>query len=134
MSDFHEGSCLCGSVAYEVAGSFKAFYLCHCSRCQKDSGSAHAANLFAPGARLTWIKGAEGVTTYRHEGTLHTRSFCQSCGSAMPVEMSEINALVVPAGSLNTKVPIAATARIYMADAAHWVSAIQATPEFPALP
>jgi hypothetical protein len=41
----HAGSCLCGAIAFEIAGSFESFYLCHCEHCRKDSGSAFAANL-----------------------------------------------------------------------------------------
>ena len=41
------GSCLCGTVAYTVHGPYKAFYLCHCTRCRKKTGSAHASNIFA---------------------------------------------------------------------------------------
>ena len=41
----HLGSCLCGEVRFEVTGDFERFFLCHCGRCRKDTGSAHAANL-----------------------------------------------------------------------------------------
>ena len=40
------GSCLCGEVQYQVVGNLGIFQYCHCSRCQKFTGSAHAANLF----------------------------------------------------------------------------------------
>ena len=46
MGTTHSGTCLCGAVRFEISGSFERFYLCHCSRCRKGSGSAHAANLF----------------------------------------------------------------------------------------
>ncbi len=32
------GSCLCGSVRFDVDGDFEWFYLCHCRHCQKDTG------------------------------------------------------------------------------------------------
>lgn len=52
MSDKHLGACLCGAVRFEVDGAFDRFYLCHCESCRKDSGSAHAANLFSSFASL----------------------------------------------------------------------------------
>ena len=64
MSSLHLGSCLCGDVRFEVAGDFEKFYLCHCSRCRKDTGSAHGANLFASAARLKWLSGSDKVTTF----------------------------------------------------------------------
>ncbi|WP_417502151.1 GFA family protein [Marinobacter sp.] len=63
MTDY-VGSCLCGTVNFEIKGSFDSFYLCHCQRCQKDTGSAHAANLFSQSAKLVWRSGAEAVTSY----------------------------------------------------------------------
>ncbi|MCI3132528.1 GFA family protein [Phenylobacterium aquaticum] len=53
------GSCLCGGIAFEISGPFEAFFLCHCSRCRKDTGSAHAANLFSSTAKLTWLSGQD---------------------------------------------------------------------------
>ena len=38
------GSCLCGSVAYELQGDARRFYHCHCERCRKASG--HLVCLF----------------------------------------------------------------------------------------
>ena len=37
----HRGSCLCGKVTFEIEGNFEQFFLCHCERCRKDTGSAH---------------------------------------------------------------------------------------------
>ena len=50
MADYY-GSCLCGNAKFEVQGKVDGFYLCHCRHCQKDTGSAHAANLFSKSAR-----------------------------------------------------------------------------------
>ena len=53
----YKGSCLCGEVTFEIEGDFDNFYLCHCERCRKDTGSAHAANLFSSTAKLKWLSG-----------------------------------------------------------------------------
>ncbi|HEV7286358.1 MAG TPA: GFA family protein, partial [Kaistia sp.] len=72
----HRGSCLCGRATYEIHGDFQSFFLCHCSRCRKDSGSAHGANLFSTEARLEWLSGQDRVKTFRLPETRHQRSFC----------------------------------------------------------
>ena len=51
----YKGSCLCGEITFEIIGEFESFFLCHCERCRKDTGSAHAANLFSSSARLIWL-------------------------------------------------------------------------------
>jgi len=130
----HSGSCLCGAVSYELLGDFQSFFLCHCTRCQKGTGSAHAANLFAAGSRLTWLRGESDIKTYQYPDSLHIKSFCQHCGAALPVLIVSINSVVVPAGSLDTPVPIPPTAKIYVADGAPWFKNIDDVPSFDELP
>lgn len=112
------GSCLCGKARYVVEGSFDRFYLCHCSRCRKDSGSAHAANLFSSTAKLTWLSGQNSVTTFQLPGTRHVRSFCAVCGSALP--FANAHMVVVPAGSLDTDITITPDGNIFSASRAAW--------------
>lgn len=134
MTKKYYGSCLCGRVGYEVSGDFGAFYLCHCSRCQKGTGSAHAANLFAKAGRLAWLKGETNVTHYQHPDSLHIKSFCQSCGSALPTFVESINCVVVPAGSLDTPISVTPTAKIFVADRAPWSVDLSNVPSYDALP
>src|SRR3984885_6959493 len=72
---WHLGSCLCGAVRFEVEGGFQRFYLCHCGHCRKDSGSAHAANLFASGANLRWVTGKDQVRCFTLPSTRHSKCF-----------------------------------------------------------
>ncbi len=132
MENRQTGSCLCGRVAFELIGQFQSFYLCHCTRCQKDTGSAHAANLFSTPSNLTWLRGKELVTTYQHPNTRHCKSFCQVCGSALPTEAD--NFVVVPAGCLDSPVPITPTAKIFERSAAPWTAEIHTVMGYPELP
>ena len=114
------GSCLCGQVRFEIEGDFESFYLCHCSRCRKDTGSAHAANLFSHSAKLKWLSGAECIRTFTLPSTHHTKSFCSICGSSLPNIQMEGKLLVVPAGSLDCDVPIMPDAHILVSSRANW--------------
>jgi len=96
------GSCLCGEVQFEVLGDFERFFLCHCGRCQKDTGSAHAANLFSSTASIKWLSGNDKIMTFRVPSTRHEKSFCSECGSALPGIQMNGALLVVPAGSLDS--------------------------------
>jgi len=129
----HVGSCLCGIVKFEVHGDFDSFYLCHCKYCQKDTGSAHAANLFSQSAKLTWLAGVDAVTSFTLPGTRHNKSFCRSCGSALPNALLT-GLLVVPAGCLDTEVSVSPTAHIFTSSRAIWEGAIGDAPEFGGLP
>jgi hypothetical protein len=114
------GSCLCGSVRFEITGDVQGFYLCHCTRCRKDTGSAHAANLFATAATIDWLSGRENVRTYRVPETRHRKSFCMTCGSAVPSVQSEGDLLMVPAGSLDSAIARRPDAHICLASRADW--------------
>ena len=132
MTD-HVGSCLCGIVNFEVKGDFNGFYLCHCQHCQKDTGSAHAANLFSQSAKLVWRSGADAVTSFTLPGTRHNKSFCKLCGSALPnTQIPDL--LVIPAGCLDTKISIVPTAHIFSSSKAVWDEGLGDLPKFEGLP
>ncbi len=114
------GECLCGAVKFRISGAFERFFLCHCSRCRKDSGSAHSANLFSFTATLTWVSGEESIKTFRLSGSRHTKSFCSECGSALPVAQPEVGLLVVPAGSLDGSIYLRPNAHICYSSRANW--------------
>ena len=134
MSEVHAGSCLCGQVRFEVDGDFERFFLCHCRRCRKNSGSAHAANLFSSTARLTWLGGQDRVTAFTLPGTRHARSFCSVCGSALPCVQAGGALLMVPAGSLDGSVGIRPNAHIFASSRANWDDALEAVPSFAGFP
>ena len=131
MTD-HFGSCLCGTVSFEVKGDFDSFYLCHCRRCQKDTGSAHAANLFSHSAKLVWQSGADAVTSFTLPGT-RNKSFCKLCGSALPNTQIP-GLLVVPAGCLDTEITMLPMARIFSSGKAAWGEGLEEVPKFEGLP
>lgn len=128
------GSCLCGTVTFQISGEFEAFFLCHCKRCRKDSGSAHAANLFSSRATLEWLSGHDSIQTYRVPETRHEKTFCIKCGSALPNVQVEGGFLVVPAGSLDGAIDIRPSAHICMVSRADWDTGLEDIPQVDGLP
>jgi len=134
MSTKHSGSCLCGAVRFEIAGDFARFYLCHCQYCRKDTGSAHAANLFSSSATLRWLAGQDQVTMFNLPNTRHRHCFCATCGSALPDLQMDGTLLKVPAGSLDTDVIMRPNAHIFVASKANWDEALENVPTVARLP
>lgn len=134
MNETAEGACLCGTVRFRVSGRFEKFFLCHCSRCRKNTGSAHAANLFAFEASLDWLSGRESVKTYKLAGTRHEKSFCVECGCPLPSAPNNGAFVVVPAGALDTPVTLRPTAHIHCASRAEWEDALPDTRRMDGLP
>jgi hypothetical protein len=132
MQTQHLGSCLCGAVRFKVGGSFERFYLCHCAHCRKDTGSAHAANLFSSTAKLEWLSGQDKVRCFNLPQTRHTRCFCAVCGSALPYASEKL--LVVPAGSLDTDLTILPDGNIFTASRAPWDHNLASATSYEAFP
>lgn len=128
------GACLCGEVTFEIDGDFDGFYLCHCSRCRKDTGSAHAANLFSSTAKLRWLTGQESVKIFNYRSEGHIKSFCSICGSALPNVQLDGKLLVVPAGSLDSEVNVKPQGHIYYASKANWDTEFERVPRYRELP
>lgn len=128
------GSCLCGEVRFDIIGDFESFFLCHCKHCQKDTGSAHAANLFSSKAELKWSSREDKIKTYTLPLTRHTKSFCMNCGSALPSMQMEGKLLVVPVGSLDSKFSMKPSAHIFISSKAEWDKELETIERFEKLP
>ncbi|MEC9341187.1 MAG: GFA family protein [Pseudomonadota bacterium] len=129
MSEKIAGGCLCGAVRFEIEGPFDHFYMCHCSRCQKVTGSAHASNLFLPVERITWLSGQERIKRFDlPEAKRFARAFCTECGSPVPFESRAVGILVVPAGCLEGDPGIRPEGNIFWPDRTPWYDdGLQAT-------
>ena len=115
------GSCLCGSVQYEVSGEPQRFNHCHCSRCRKASGTGHASNLLVKPGSIKWIKGEELIQAYKiPEAKRFTSRFCTVCGSQVPRYVKETDFFVIPAGSLDSDPMLLPQARIFWDSRASW--------------
>lgn len=136
MSEGHHGHCLCGEVSYRIDGDFTRFLLCHCSRCQRASGSAHVSNLFCKPEQLHWLSGEALVQRYDlPEAERFGKSFCRQCGSPVPHVGSNGSYVLVPAGSLDDDPDIRPQAHIFCADRAVWDDeTVQNAPRFEAYP
>jgi hypothetical protein len=120
-NDAIEGSCVCGAVHYSYAPPARNFQYCHCSRCRKGSGSAHAANVFVTPSQFTWLKGEDAVKRFELPTAKYwSRAFCTTCGSAMPWLTRSGKSMVIPAGGLDDDAPDRPQRNIYFGSRAQW--------------
>jgi len=119
-----KGSCLCGRVAFVVRGPFEGFHWCHCSRCRKDTGSAHAANLFTHPDGIDWLQGQDRVKRFDlEEAERFAKAFCTECGSPVPYVNRSGTCLIVPAGTLDEAPDIVPCDNIHWNSRAAWYEA-----------
>jgi len=71
------GSCLCGDVSFAYKSEPGVFLMCHCTDCQKSTGSPVASIIIVPEDDFS-VNGS--TSSYECEAKV-TRSFCKICGS-----------------------------------------------------
>jgi hypothetical protein len=85
MTEVHHGGCLCGNVRYRTSGPPLRTLVCHCSFCQKMTGStSYAESIFHDDAvafegeamsRYAHVSDTSGKQVYVH--------FCSRCGTTL---------------------------------------------------
>lgn len=76
------GGCSCGAVRYEVSAPPMMIYNCHCTNCQKVSGSAFNVSMTIMESALAFTQGAPALVEWKSDaGSTRTGLFCGACGS-----------------------------------------------------
>ena len=82
MATKYTGGCQCGELRYEVVGTPRKLVVCHCTDCQRQSGSAFGMTLLVNEAdfRLTQGEVKTFVSTSA-AGRAKLGAFCPRCGT-----------------------------------------------------
>ena len=76
------GGCGCGAVRFEVSRPFVSAAYCHCTRCQRRTGSGAAATARAEPGSVTVVEGEAELRAWSPAGG-REKVFCVQCGSAL---------------------------------------------------
>jgi hypothetical protein len=76
------GGCLCGGVRFRVDAPLVVATYCHCTRCQRRTGTAASAQARIQPGSLTVTRGEELIRTYPPPDGF-PKLFCGACGSAL---------------------------------------------------
>ena len=115
------GGCLCGGVRYEVTEPFLSASYCHCTRCQRRTGTAASAQArTAPGA-LRILQGADLVREWVPPDEGWPKCFCSACGSALwSRSRDDPSVFSVRLGTVDGDPGIRPAYRQFVAYAARW--------------
>ena len=82
MADVHAGGCVCGALRYRAEGPPRRVTVCHCTWCQRRTGSAFGIAAVFEAARVEHVGQAR---VYRHHSDESGRwldlHFCSTCGT-----------------------------------------------------
>lgn len=99
----HEGGCVCGQIRYVTSGDPERITICHCSWCQRRTGTAF-------GVEAVFLKGQVAlsgpVKTYRHisdeSGRWLDQQFCPDCGANIGFTLEAVPEIrTIAAGSFD---------------------------------
>jgi hypothetical protein len=114
------GGCGCGAVRFEVDAPLKGAGYCHCTRCQRRTGTAAQASARAEPGSFRVIDGAEHLGRWS-PGDGFEKVFCQKCGSGVFGENPEDRSVVtVRMGAFDEDPGVRPAMRQFVAYAAPW--------------
>jgi hypothetical protein len=76
------GRCLCGGVRFEVTEPPVSAGWCHCTRCQRRTGTSGSLQARLVPGSLRVLEGEELLRAYEPEDGF-AKVFCSACGSSM---------------------------------------------------
>ena len=83
-TDVYEGRCTCGEVRYRLTSRPLFVHCCHCTWCQRETGSAFVINALIEADRVELLAGApEVVLTPSASGKGQKISRCPTCRVAV---------------------------------------------------
>jgi hypothetical protein len=130
-----KGRCLCGDVAWELAGSPERVQNCHCTRCRRARSAAHATNAFFRREQLAWLCGENRVQSFSLPGARRFgQDFCRRCGSPVPRVVASTGYVVVPCGGFDSALESAPRGHIFIGSKAPWFEITDDLPQWEELP
>jgi hypothetical protein len=115
-----QGGCLCGAVRFELTAPLISAGYCHCTHCQRRTGTGSSANGRVPQAGFRLVAGAQELRAFKPPAGV-PKLFCTRCGSALfsgdPFADEEV---AVRLGALDRDPGIRPQYRQFVDSAASW--------------
>ena len=114
------GGCGCGAVRFELDAPPLVAVYCHCTRCQRRSGTNAGASARVDPASFRLVAGEEQLRAWQADGGLE-KVFCGACGSGVLARRGDDGAvLVVRMGAFDGDPGVRPSAHQYTNYAAPW--------------
>ena len=113
------GGCLCGGVRWELSEPPLGAHYCHCTRCQRRSGTAVSASARVRPESFRIVSGDELVRSFQPEDGW-AKHFCSVCGSAVFSRAPDGSQVGVRLGGFDSDPGVRPDARIHVSSAATW--------------
>ena len=114
------GGCACGAVRYVMAGAPITVHACHCTDCQRITGSAFATNAWIEKDRVELLSGELSSHTLPAGRATSTTHFCPQCGTYVWTEYMP-GFWFVRAGTLDDQTALVPDVHIFTRSKQSWL-------------
>ncbi len=118
-----QGGCLCAAVRFELTKQPLEASYCHCTRCQRRTGTAASAGVRVDGGALRFLSGEDLIKGWRHPDGGWEKCFCRECGAHLfsrnPDDPTQIG---IRMSAFDTDPGVRPSYRQFVAYAASWES------------
>jgi hypothetical protein len=130
-----KGGCLCGRVRFSADAEPAFVGVCHCTDCQKFSGSALSTVMAIPEGSLKVDGKLKVFTKAGDSGKPIHRSFCPECGSGVVDKADALPGMVMLyVGTFDDSSWVKPGSQIYCDSAQSWVQLGGDMPRFAKMP
>ena len=127
-----DGRCHCGSIAYKAEIDPDNVRICHCTDCQRLSGTAFRVSVGTPEENFTLLSGAPRTNIKIGEnGARRAQVFCPDCGSqiyATAADGDEPKVFNLRTGTIDQRDLLKPRSQIWKRSAQAWIGEIGSLP------
>jgi hypothetical protein len=130
-----EGGCSCGKVRYSAEAEPVFAGLCHCTSCQKATGTSFSVVVAIPAPALTVTGDVKVYDSKGDTGQATHSSFCPDCGSPL-LSTADVmqDVVMIRAGTMDDSSWVKPTMEIYCDSKMPWVELGGGLQSFPKMP
>ncbi|MEP4377700.1 MAG: GFA family protein [Alphaproteobacteria bacterium] len=116
------GGCQCGHIRYVLTESPKQLIACHCTDCQRQSGSAFGLSLQVPTAGFQLTAGAlKTISLKAPSGRKKLCAFCPECGSRIYNQPEKPGVIALKPGTLDNTQDLQPERHLWVSSKQRWV-------------
>lgn len=135
MTTPFSGGCACGALRYTCTVEPYVSYACHCTDCQKRTGSAFGVSVMVATDGVVLEGTPKERSRTADSGNEITGMFCGECGTTvMSFSAARPHVRVIAAGTLDDPSWVPMLANIWTGSAMPWVNLLPEIENFPAAP
>jgi len=128
------GGCFCGQVRYEAEVDPAQVFICHCTDCQRHSGTAYGVVVAVPPGGFRLLRGSlKTFDKTADSGRVRVLSFCPDCGTRIhaTAKGDPEGFTGLRLGTVDQRAELRPVAQVFCRSALGWVQDLGGVPAYP---